>query len=98
MQGAVPIHTLFLNNPTLKRDVQRVDAARSRIESLNPLVAVETISDTTSLDWDVLVKRSDIVCLTDGTRHDLVRPKLLRIFLAFFTQSLVALQRTLPKT
>jgi len=52
--------------------VQRVDAARSRIESLNPLVSVETISDVDSLDWDALVKRCDIVCLTDGSSQEIV--------------------------
>ncbi|KIJ26665.1 hypothetical protein M422DRAFT_785159 [Sphaerobolus stellatus SS14] len=50
---------------------KRVDAARSRIESLNPLVAVETISDVDSLDWDAVVKRCDIVCLTDGSSKDI---------------------------
>lgn len=52
--------------------LQRVDAARSRIESLNPLVSVETSSDVGSLDWDALVKRCDIVCLTDGSVQDIV--------------------------
>lgn len=36
-------------------------------------MAVETQSDYDSLDsWDSVVKRVDIVCLTDGSREDLV--------------------------
>lgn len=34
---------------------------------------VETISaPTESLEWDYLVQRIDVLCLTDGTRQDLV--------------------------
>ncbi|KAF8527508.1 hypothetical protein BU17DRAFT_81694 [Hysterangium stoloniferum] len=52
---------------------KRVAAARAGIEGLNPLVVVETISNLTLLDWDTLLQRVDIVCLTDGSRQDLTR-------------------------
>ncbi|KAH9925420.1 uncharacterized protein BXZ73DRAFT_91128 [Epithele typhae] len=54
---------------------KRVDAARSRIESLNPLVAVETISDASVLENDALpslLARVDMVCATEMTRDNLI--------------------------
>ncbi|KAI0326877.1 hypothetical protein GY45DRAFT_1328331 [Cubamyces sp. BRFM 1775] len=55
---------------------KRVDAARAKIESLNPLVAVETISDDSVLEGDALVQllgRVDMVCVTDSDRSTLIR-------------------------
>jgi ubiquitin-like 1-activating enzyme E1 A len=53
-----------------------VDAAKSRIESLNPLVAVETMTAPTALErgegFDALVQSVDLVCITDSERDFLV--------------------------
>ena len=57
--------------------MQRVDAAKAKIESLNPLVTVETISDGSVLEGDALVQLLggvDMVCVTDSDRSTLVRP------------------------
>ncbi|KIK08009.1 hypothetical protein K443DRAFT_672893 [Laccaria amethystina LaAM-08-1] len=54
----------------------RVDAARARIESLNPLVNVETISNSSVLEgeeFEALVRRVDLVCATDLDQNTLVR-------------------------
>lgn len=56
--------------------LQRVDAAKARIESLNPLVAVETHSDPSVLQGgalDALIQGVDLVCMTDWDREGLVR-------------------------
>jgi hypothetical protein len=59
---------------------KRVDAAKHRIEALNPLVAIETRSNYGSLDWwDSLVESVDVVCLTDGSREDLVPLNCFRL-------------------
>ncbi|KAI0662292.1 hypothetical protein C8Q70DRAFT_1129642 [Cubamyces menziesii] len=55
---------------------KRVDAARAKIESLNPLVSVETISDSSVLEGDALVQLLggvDMVCVTDSDRSTLIR-------------------------
>ncbi|KAH9997836.1 hypothetical protein BJV77DRAFT_981829 [Russula vinacea] len=55
---------------------KRVDAARARIESLNPLVAVETITSPSALEgdgFDALVQGVDLVCITDSDRDFLIR-------------------------
>jgi len=55
---------------------KRVEAARSRIESLNPLVAIETIPSLTPLDPDRIgetLKTVDLVCITDSSRESVVR-------------------------
>ncbi|TCD69023.1 hypothetical protein EIP91_009086 [Steccherinum ochraceum] len=55
---------------------KRVDAAKSRIESLNPLVKVETISDPAALQSEhvhALVQTVDLVCVTDWDRETLLR-------------------------
>ena len=60
---------------TLVLSPQRVDAAKARIESLNPLVAVETLHDPSLLDGDGLdnlIQRVDLVCVTDWDREGLV--------------------------
>jgi ubiquitin-like 1-activating enzyme E1 A len=55
---------------------QRVDAAKSRIESLNPLVAVETVSSSSLLEDDerleAVVTKVDLICLTDRSKHEMV--------------------------
>ncbi|KAG8843014.1 hypothetical protein FRB96_004475 [Tulasnella sp. 330] len=54
----------------------RVDAARPNIEALNPLVAVETISDTSKLSdgsLHALLQSIDLFCVTDATREDMIR-------------------------
>jgi len=56
--------------------VKRVDAAKPRVESLNPLVTVEVISDTAVLEGDALdtlVSSVDLVCVTDWDRDGLIR-------------------------
>lgn len=55
--------------------VQRLDAAKSRIESLNPLVTVETVSDASALEdelFESIVKTVDIVCVTDWDERGIV--------------------------
>ncbi|KAM5538636.1 hypothetical protein V8D89_007665 [Ganoderma adspersum] len=55
---------------------KRVDAAKARIESLNPLVAVETLSDPSVLENDALetlLSGVDMVCVTDVDRTTLIR-------------------------
>lgn len=55
--------------------VQRLDAAKSRIESLNPLVTVETVSDISALEderFESIVKTVDLVCVTDWDERGIV--------------------------
>lgn len=55
---------------------KRVDAAKARIESLNPLVAVETIPTSSVLErdkLDSLIQGVDLVCVTDSERDFLIR-------------------------
>lgn len=52
-----------------------MDAAKARIESLNPLVAVETMTSSAALEpeaLDALVQNVDLVCITDSERDFLV--------------------------
>lgn len=54
---------------------QRVDAAKSRVESLNPLVTVEIIPTSSVLEregLDAIVQAVDLVCVTDWDRDGLV--------------------------
>jgi len=54
---------------------QRLDAAKSRIESLNPLVIVETIADgsiSKAEDLESIIQNVDLVCVTDWDRDGLV--------------------------
>ncbi|KAL7280198.1 hypothetical protein ACG7TL_006617 [Trametes sanguinea] len=54
---------------------KRVDVAKPRIESLNPLVAVEALSDASVLEEDGFVKLLqgvDMVCITDSDRNHLI--------------------------
>ncbi|CAA7261385.1 unnamed protein product [Cyclocybe aegerita] len=56
--------------------MKRLDVAKSRIESLNPLVTVEAITDTSASDdkrLEAVVKRADLVCVTDWDRDGLMR-------------------------
>ncbi|KAI0061633.1 hypothetical protein BV25DRAFT_1805342 [Artomyces pyxidatus] len=55
---------------------KRVDAARARIQGLNPLVNVEIISTASVLERDKLdglVQGVDLVCVTDSERDFLIR-------------------------
>lgn len=55
---------------------KRVDAAKARVASLNPLVTVETISEPPVFEregLDAIVQAVDLVCVTDWSRDDLVR-------------------------
>lgn len=55
--------------------VQKVEAARARVESLNPLVTVETLATPLSLEadaLDTLVHNVDMVCVTDTDKESLV--------------------------
>ncbi|KAF7795363.1 hypothetical protein EIP86_006520 [Pleurotus ostreatoroseus] len=54
---------------------KRVDAAKARIESLNPLVAVETHHDPALEEtaFESLIKDVDLVCVTDWDREGLIR-------------------------
>ncbi|KAG6903144.1 hypothetical protein C0995_004691 [Termitomyces sp. Mi166 len=54
----------------------RVEAAKSRVESLNPLVIVETVSNASVLvgeQFETLVRGVDLVCVTDWDRDGLIR-------------------------
>ena len=53
-----------------------MDAAKTRIESLNPLVTIQAVSDDVLCDresLDTLVRNVDLVCVTDWHREGLVR-------------------------
>ncbi|KZT09311.1 uncharacterized protein LAESUDRAFT_723044 [Laetiporus sulphureus 93-53] len=55
---------------------KKAEAAKARIESLNPLVTVETISAAPALEGDALdalVRDVDMVCVTDSDRETLIR-------------------------
>ncbi|KAF7768155.1 hypothetical protein Agabi119p4_7398 [Agaricus bisporus var. burnettii] len=55
---------------------KRLDVARPRIEGLNPLVNVETITDMTALEgvaFENLIQRVDLVCVTDNDNENLRR-------------------------
>ncbi|KAI9057470.1 hypothetical protein FKP32DRAFT_1598195 [Trametes sanguinea] len=55
---------------------KRVDVAKPRIESLNPLVAVEALSDASVLEgdgFDNLLQGVDMVCVTDSNRSTLIQ-------------------------
>jgi len=55
---------------------QRLEAAKSRIENLNPLVAVEIVTTASVLEGELfedLVRRVDLVCVTDWDRDGLIR-------------------------
>ncbi|KAF8073863.1 hypothetical protein FPV67DRAFT_771671 [Lyophyllum atratum] len=54
----------------------RLEAAKSRVESLNPLVTVEIITTASVLEGDQfeeLVRGVDLVCVTDSDRDGLIR-------------------------
>ncbi|KAJ3814651.1 hypothetical protein EV368DRAFT_71521 [Lentinula lateritia] len=55
---------------------KRVDAAKARIENLNPLVTVETVPNFNVLNnqnFESTVNGVDLVCITEWDRDDLVR-------------------------
>jgi molybdopterin/thiamine biosynthesis adenylyltransferase len=66
---------LRVGNLPVRWLVQRLDAAKSRIESLNPLVTVETVSDISALEderFESIVKTVDLVCVTDWDERGIV--------------------------
>ncbi|THV05209.1 hypothetical protein K435DRAFT_816488 [Dendrothele bispora CBS 962.96] len=55
---------------------KRVEAAKARIESLNPLVTVETVPTFDVLgeqSFETTIRDVDLVCVTDWIRDDLIR-------------------------
>ena len=58
-----------------------MDAAKARIESLNPLVTVEVMTTSPSTlepdAFDALVQNVDLVCITDAERDLIVSSQLL---------------------
>ncbi|KAJ8080377.1 E1 ubiquitin-activating protein aos1 [Marasmius tenuissimus] len=55
---------------------KRVDVAKSRIESLNPLVAVKTVPSFDAIDpqaFETTVRDVDLVCVTDWDRDGVIR-------------------------
>lgn len=51
---------------------QRVDVARPRVESLNPLVAIEAVTSYDDQSLVKLIERVDLVCATAETREGIV--------------------------
>lgn len=53
---------------------QRLNVSKSRIESLNPLVTVETITNSSILNdgLESVIKTVDLVCVTDWNQDGLV--------------------------
>lgn len=61
---------------------QKVDAAKARIESLNPLVTIQAVSHDVLQDMeslDALVTSVDLVCATDRDRAGLVSHATCRV-------------------
>lgn len=55
---------------------QKVDVAKARIESLNPLVTIQAVNHDVVQEresLDALVQGVDLVCVTDWHREGLVR-------------------------
>ncbi|KAF6757523.1 hypothetical protein DFP72DRAFT_891366 [Ephemerocybe angulata] len=55
---------------------KRLDAAKPRIESLNPLVTVETVANAISLqsaEFESIIETVDLVCITDESRDTLIQ-------------------------
>lgn len=64
-----------------------MDAAKARIEALNPLVSVQALRHPTLLEQeslDALVMSVDLVCVTDWDREGLVRRIISMCSSAFF--------------
>ena len=56
---------------------QRVDAARAKIESLNPMVTIETVASLAPLEPQnllVTLQNVDLICVTDSDRDTLASP------------------------
>ena len=72
--------TIFAN--IASNAVQRLIAAKPRIESLNPLVSVEGFTDVTINDkrFDSIISSVDLVCVTDLDRDSFVCPPPLSPF------------------
>jgi len=51
---------------------QRVDAARPRVENLNPLVAIEAVPSYDDESLVKLIGRVDLVCVSEETRDNVV--------------------------
>ncbi|EEB90959.1 hypothetical protein MPER_10762 [Moniliophthora perniciosa FA553] len=58
------------------RLIGRVEAAKARIESLNPLVAVKTLPTYSAVDsqsFESTIRDVDLVCVTDWDKDGLIR-------------------------
>lgn len=55
---------------------QRVDAARPRVESLNPLVTIEAVPSYDDQSLVKLIEQVDLVCITEETRENIVSSTL----------------------
>ena len=82
----------FLDSDWSNSIAQRVDVAKSRVESLNPLVTVETLSHSSVLEGqalDDLVQAVDLVCVTDWARDGLLSTygSILKALLSVITGS-----------
>jgi ubiquitin-like 1-activating enzyme E1 A len=65
-----------------------VDAAKARIEALNPLVTVQALRHPTILEQDsleALIMSVDLVCVTDWDREALVSSIISSVFVSSFT-------------
>ena len=51
---------------------QRADAARPRVESLNPLVTIEAVPSYDDQSLAELIEQVDLVCVTEETRENIV--------------------------
>jgi ubiquitin-like 1-activating enzyme E1 A len=67
--------SVFLGVGSRQPPSQRVHAAKARIQSLNPLVKIETIDRSDVMEKDglwAIVQSVDLVCMTDWNRESLV--------------------------
>ncbi|KAI3616041.1 sumo-activating enzyme subunit 1 [Moniliophthora roreri] len=57
-------------------EINRVNAAKARIESLNPLVTVKTVPTYSAVDsqsFETTIRDVDLVCVTDWDKDGLIR-------------------------
>lgn len=81
--------------------MQRLDAAKSRIESLNPLVKVETMSEVSVLEderFESIVKTVDLVCVTDLDERSMVSASRRSVVLSIHDILFIVIQIRVNET